>query len=76
MLDIGSTNDEALAFSKVDAPLLCLNDTAIAYDEHRYVYIFGWMCDTGRDVQLVRELGAEFHNGRVVLAKEIDFVRG
>jgi hypothetical protein len=74
MLDICPSDHEPLALLKIDAAQLGLNHAAVAHDSDEDVQILGRMGDAGCDVELVRELGTEVHDGRIVLAKVVHFV--
>src|SRR6266404_9221748 len=70
VLDIRTAHHEPLALLKVDRPELGLYDTTIARDAHERMDIAWRVRDRRRDVELRREVSAEIHDGRIILAQE------
>ena len=60
---------QPLAFLTVDRPELSLNDTIIAHDAHERMETARRMCDRRHDVKLRREVTADTHDGRAILAQ-------
>ena len=76
MFDIGFADHKSLAFFKIDAAQLRLYYTAIFDHFDQHVDVFGWLGDARHDVELLRELGAEFHDGCIVLSEVVYLVWG
>ena len=74
MLDICPSDHIPLTLLKIDAAQLGLNHAAVAHDSDEDVQVLGRMGDAGCDVELMRKLGTEIHDGRIVLAKIVHFV--
>jgi len=75
VLNVGSAHHEPLSLPKVDRPQLRLYNTAVAHDAHEHVEIPRRMRDRRGDIELRRKVATKVHDGRVILAQEIDLVR-
>ena len=75
VLYISAADHEPLPLPKIDRPQLGLYHAAVAYDAHERVEVARWVRDGCRDVELGRKVAAEVHDGRIVLAQKVDFVR-
>jgi len=75
MFDIGPSDHKPLPLLEIDAPQLCLNNTTISNNFYQHVQIFWWLNNSSHDIQLVRKVGPEIHNIRIVFFQEIDLMR-
>lgn len=75
MLNIRPAHHKPLTPPEINRPQLRLNDPAISHNLDRHMQLLRRHSDASHDIQLVRELAAEVHSGRMVAPEIIHFVR-